>query len=163
MFFETIYRWFASFFGGDMADYLSGYICPSEESEGGYLGTNQYITFGFIALFTALLISFLFYFLNHPKFNKFWNWLLMLLLVGILNFVIAISMLWNQWYNVGTVECLISGANGGINGTTCIGFAITNFIVSSVFFIIISIIIFNFILGKKLFHNTCNTPIPFHK
>lgn len=163
MFFETIYRWFASFFGGDMADYLSGYICPSPNLDGGYFGKNQFITFGFIALFSALLISFLFYFINHPKFNKLWSWLLMLILVGFSNFLIGITMLWNIWNYVGTAECLISGQNGGIDSTTCLGFALVNGIVSSGFFIIFSILIFNLILGRKAFHNTCNTPIPFHK
>ena len=163
MFFEAIYRWFASFFGGDMADYLSGYICPSEETEGGYIGNNQFIMYGFIALGIALAVAAIFYFFNHPKFNKFWSWLLMLLLVGVSNFVIAIAMLWNEWYTVGTAECLIAGENGGIDGATCIGFAFANFIVSGIFFIVISVVIFNFFVGRFAIHNTCNTPIPFHK
>ncbi|GHT02201.1 hypothetical protein AGMMS49525_05330 [Bacteroidia bacterium] len=140
MFFETIYRWFAAFFGGDMADYLSGYICPSEESEGGYLANNQFIAYGFIALAIALAVMLIYYYvINHPRFNKWWSWLLMLLLVGVSNFVIAIAMLWNEWYTVGTAECLIAGENGGIDGNTCIGFGIAHAIVSILFFIIFSI------------------------
>jgi hypothetical protein len=140
MFFETIYRWFAALFGGDMADYLSGYICPSEESEGGYLGNNQYIMYGFIALGVALAVMLIYYYvINHPRFNKWWSWLLMLLLVGVSNFVIAISMLWNEWYTVGTAECLIAGENGGIDGNTCVGFGIAHAIVSMLFFIIFSV------------------------
>jgi len=140
MFFETIYRWFASFFGGDMADYLSGYICPSGDSEGGYLGNNQFVTYGFIALGIALVVMLIYYYvINHPRFNKWWSWLLMLLLVGVSNFAIAIGMLWNEWYTVGTAECLIAGGNGGIDINTLIGFGIANFIVSILFFIILSI------------------------
>lgn len=140
MFFETIYRWFASFFGGDMADYLSGYICPSEVSEGGYVGNNQYITYGFIALGIALGIMLIYYYvIDHPRFNKWWSWLLMLLLVGISNFGIAVGMLWNEWYTVGTAECLIAGGNGGIDANTCIGFGIAHSIISIIFFIIFSI------------------------
>ena len=140
MFFETIYRWFASLFGGDMADYLSGYICPSEESDGGYLGNNQYIMYGFIALGIALAVMLIYYYIiNHPRFNRWWSWLLMLLLVGISNFAIAIGMLWNEYYTVGTAECLIAGENGGIDGNTCFGFGFANCIVSVLFFIIFSI------------------------
>jgi hypothetical protein len=167
MFFETIYRWFASFFGGDMADYLSGYICPSEESEGGYLGANQYITYGLIALGIAFAVAAIFYFINSPKFNKFWSWLLMFLLVGISNFVISVSMLWNEWYTVGTAECLIAGENGGIDTNSCLGFAFANFLVADLFFIVISVLVFNLFLGfgANKFHlwNTCNTPFTFHK
>jgi hypothetical protein len=140
MLFETIYRWFAALFGGDMADYLSGYICPSEQSEGGYLGNNQYVMYGFIALGIALAVMLIYYYVvNHPRFNKWWSWLLMLLLVGISNFVIVIAMLWNEWYTVGTAECLIAGGNGGIDGNTCIGFGLAHAIVSILFFIIFSI------------------------
>ena len=163
MFFETIYRWFSAFFRGDMADYLSGYVCPSEQSEGGYLANNQFLMYGWIAVGIALAIAAVFYFFNHPRFNKIWHWLLMLLLVGISNFGIAIARLWNEYYSVGTAECLIYGGNGGINGNTVIGFALANFFVSACFFIIISIIVFNLLIGKFAIHNTCNTPIPFHK
>lgn len=139
MFFETIYRWFASLFGGDMADYLSGYICPSEESEGGYLGNNQYIMYGFIAIGIALAVMFIYYYvINHPRFNRWWSWLLMLLFIGLSNFTIVIGMLWNEWYTVGTAECLIAGENGGIDGNTCIGFGVAHAIVSILFFIIFS-------------------------
>jgi hypothetical protein len=140
MLFETIYRWFASLFGGDMADYLSGYVCPSEESEGGYVGNNQFAMYGIIALGIALAVMFIYYYvINHPRFNKWWSWLLMLLLVGISNFGIAIARLWDEYYTVGTAECLITGENGGIDGNTAIGFGLANFIVSAIFFIIFSI------------------------
>jgi len=141
MFFETIYRWFASFFGGDMADYLSGYICPSDDSEGGYLGNNQFITYGFIALGIALVVMLIYYYvINHPRFNKWWSWLLMLLLVGVSNLAIAVGMLWGVWDTVtDDIVCLIEGGSGGINENTCIGFSIANFIVSILFFIILSI------------------------
>lgn len=140
MFFETIYRWFASFFGGDMADYLSGYICPSEDSEGGYLGTNQFISFGFIALGTALLITIIYYYvINNSRFNQIWSWLLMVLLVALSNFGIAVGILWNQWYNDGTAECLINGSNGGIDSSNCLGFGFAHSIISILFFILFSI------------------------
>ena len=164
MFFETIYRWFIAFFGGDFADYLSGYICPnSEHPDGGYYGNNQFLMYGWIAVGIAFAIAAIFYFFNHPRFNKLWHWLLMLLIVGISNFAVVLGMLWNEWYTVGTAECLIAGTRGGIDIYTLFGFAFANFFVSSIFFIIISVIVFNLLIGRVAIHNTCNVPIPFHK
>lgn len=140
MFFETIYRWFSSFFGGDMADYLAGWICETDEKEGCYCGNNQFIMYGLIALSISLAIMLIYYYvINHPRFNKWWSWVLMLLLVGISNFAIAIGRLWDEYYTVGTAECLIAGGNGGIDRNTVIGFGFANFIVSALFFIIFSI------------------------
>ena len=161
MFFETIYRWFIAFFGGDMANYLAGGVCEGDEIV--FTANNQFLMYGWIAVGIALAVAAIFYFYNHPKFSKVWHWLLMLLLVGISNFVITIGMLWKEWYTVGTAECLIAGGNGGIDGATCIGFAFANFFVSASFFVIISILVFNLAIGSVAIHNTCNTPISFHK
>jgi len=140
MFFETIYRWFASLFGGDMADYLSGYVCPSEESEGGYLASNQFIMYGVIALGIAFVVMFFYYYIiNHPRFNKWWSWLLMLLLVGLSNLFIG-ALITSDDLSVGNMgECLINGENGGIYDSNCWMFGLADFWVSAIFFIIFSI------------------------
>jgi len=140
MFFETIYRWFASLFGGDMADYLSGYVCPSEESEGGYLASNQFIMYGVIALGIAFVVMFFYYYIiNHPRFNKWWSWLLMLLLVGLSNLFIG-ALITRDDLSVGNMgECLINGENGGIYDSNCWMFGLADLCVSATFFIIFSI------------------------
>lgn len=138
--FETIYNWFTSFYGGDMADYLSGYICPSVESDGGFMGANQYIMYGMIALAFASAVAVIFYYvIDHPRYNKVWHWLLLVLLVGASNFGVAVAMLRDEWFTVGTAECLINGENGGLNGNTCIGFGMAHAFVSILFFITISL------------------------
>ncbi|GHT39168.1 hypothetical protein FACS189437_01770 [Bacteroidia bacterium] len=163
MFFETIYRWFASFFGGDMADFLSGFVCESEESEGGYFATNQFLMYGFIALGIALAVAAIFYFVNSPRFNKIGHWMLMLLLVGVSNFFIGAGMALGD-LNAGEIgECLLNGGNGGVSAANCWMFGLANFFVSVIFFIIISVVIFNLLIGKFAIHNTCNVPIRFHK
>jgi len=140
MFFETIYRWFATLFGGDMADYLSGYVCPSEETEGGYIGNNQFVMYGFIALGIALAVMLIYYYvINNPRFIKWWHWLLMLILVGLSNLFIGAAMTLND-LNTGNIgECLIDGENGGIFNSNCWMFGLANFFVSAIFFIIFSI------------------------
>jgi hypothetical protein len=140
MLFETIYRWFASLFGGDLADYLSGYICSSEETEGGYLGSNQFVMYGFIALAIALVIVVIYYYgINHPRFNKWWSWLLMLLLVGLSNLFIGALMTSGDLAAGEIGDCLINGENGGIYDSNCWMFGLANFIVSVLFFIIFSV------------------------
>lgn len=140
MFFETIYRWFISFFGGDMADYLSGYVCESDTSEGGFLGRNQFTMYGFIALGIALAIVLIYYYvINHPRFVKWWSWMLMLLLVGVLNLIIGGAMTVGD-LNAGEIgDCLLNGENGGVYASNCWMFGLANFFVSAIFFIIFSI------------------------
>lgn len=144
-----IYRWFASFFGGDMANYLSGYVCPSETTNGGYIGENQFTMYGFIALGIALAIVLIYYYvINHPRFNKLWSWLLMLLLVGISNFTIGGSMTLGDLYDGNMEDCLMNGQNGGIDTVNCWMFGLANFLVSTIFFIILSI-------GLKWWSSSC--------
>ena len=140
MFFETIYRWFASLFGGDMADFLSGYECPSEGSEGGYLASNQFLMYGFIALGIALAVVLIYYYIiNHPRFNRWWSWLLMLVVVGSSNLLIGALMTLEDLAAGNIGECLINGGNGGISDSNCWMFGLANFFVSAVFFVILSI------------------------
>lgn len=149
MFFETIYRWFASLFGGDMADYLSGYVCPSDESEGGYLASNQFLMYGLIALGIALAVVLIYYYvINHPSFNKWWSWLLMLVVVGLSNLFVGALMTSGDLAAGNIGECLISGENGGIYNSNCWMFGFANFFISAIFFIIFSI-------GLKWWSTSC--------
>lgn len=136
MLFETIYRWFASLFGGDMADYLSGYDCPSE----GFTANNKFVMYGFIALGVALVVALVYYYvINHPRFNKWWSWLLMLLLVGLINLFVGAGMTLGDLYAGDIGDCLINGENGGIYNSTGWMFGLANFFVSAIFFFVLSI------------------------
>ena len=140
MFFETIYRWFTFLFGGDLADYLSGYVCPSEETEGGYLAHNQFVMYGFIALGIALACVLLYYYvINHPRFNSRWSWLLVLFVVGLADFFVGSGMTHSDLLAGNMEDCLLNGANGGIDNFHCRMFGLVDFFVSVIFFIIFSI------------------------
>lgn len=142
MFFETIYRLFIALFGGDMADYLSGYVCPSEDSTGGFLAGNQFVMYGFIALGVALVIMLIYYYvINHPRFNRWWSWLLVLVLVGTINLFVGTGMTLGDLDAGNIGDCLIAGGNGGIYTSNCWMFGLANFFVSSVFFIVFSIVL----------------------
>jgi hypothetical protein len=134
--FTTIYEWFISFFGGDMADYLFGKNCETGEFD----GSNQYNMYGFIALGIALGVVLVYYYvINHPRFSKWWSWLLMLLLVGVSNLVIGGAMTIAD-LNAGNIgDCLLNGENGGVDATICWMFGLADGIVSILFFSIFSI------------------------
>lgn len=139
MLFEHIYRLFVSLFGADLADYLSGYICPSDNSEGGYIDSNQFIKYGLIALGIALGVAVVYYYvINHPRFNSWWHWLLMMISVGVINFFVGALMTLSDYNNGLIGECLLSGGSGGIFESNCWMFGLSNLFVSSVFFIIVS-------------------------
>ena len=160
--FTKIYELFISFFGNNLADYLYGAVC-SENGEKTFEGSNQYNMYGFIALGISFAIAAIFYFLNHPNFNKKRHWFLMLLLVAVSNFFIGGGMTLSDLSSGNIGACLLSGENGGIYAMNCWMFGLANFFVSAIFFIIISVVIFNLLIGRFTIHNTCNTPIPFHK
>jgi hypothetical protein len=149
MFFEAIYRWFASLFGGDLADYLSGYICPSDETQGGYLGSNQYVLYGVAALGVALLAMIIYYYvINHPRLNSWWSWLFTLLSAGVVNLFIGALMTRGDLSAGDIGDCLVNGANGGVYDVNCWMFGLANFVVSSMWFIVFS-------LAFKWWSNSC--------
>ena len=83
---EFFYRLFGAFTGGDMLDYLSGFNCEEEA----YIGSNQFILYGFLALGIASLVMVVYYYIiNHPRFNRWWHWLIMLGVVGVSNLLIG--------------------------------------------------------------------------
>jgi len=140
IFFETIYRWFISFFGSDLADYLSGFVCATKEQEEGYFGSNHFLMYGFIALGVALAVVLIYYYvINHPRFNRRGSWLLMLLLVGVINFFVGALMTRGD-LNAGNIgECLVNSEKGGVSIGDCWMFGLANFFVSVIFFIIFSV------------------------
>jgi len=151
--FETIYGWLSSLFGGDLDSYLLGYICPTEGIEEAW-GASQYIMYGFIALGIALAITLIYYYvINHPRFNKWGSWLLMMMLVGVSNLFIGAGITLSDLWSGNIGDCLVSGGNGGVDVSTCWMFGLANFCVSIIFFIAFSI-------GLKWWSTSCKR-VPF--
>ncbi|MDE6258937.1 MAG: hypothetical protein K2M53_11210 [Muribaculaceae bacterium] len=82
-FFGSIYCWFESFFGIELADYLWG-VSSSQSN------TNQFIGIGLwmlgISLFTVILY---YYIINHPRLCSWWGWGIFLLLNAVINFFVG--------------------------------------------------------------------------
>jgi len=139
-----IYVWFESLFGQNLAEYLWGYNCATQI----YSGPNLFNVIGIISLAIALFFVLAYYYLplpffNHPRYNRWWNWLIILFVAGIINFFIAYNWTINDFLDGTIGDCLMytRDENGQIIAQlifekNCWLFGLTNFIVSSMFFIV---------------------------
>ena len=143
-----IYCWFESLFGQFLAEYLWGYNCQTEI----YDGKNLFNSIGIIAIVISLVFVLAYYYLplflfNHPRSNRWWNWLIILLIAGGINFFIAYGWTINDLLNGDIGDCLMytRDSDGNIISQLiykkdCWLFGLSNFFVSSMFFIVWSLI-----------------------
>lgn len=141
--FDEIYSWLSPMFGEDLHDFLLGFICPNEmKPDGSFDGPDHYLMFGWIALGIALFVAITYYyFINSAAFNKWWSWLIMLIVTGVCNFFIGATMTIGYFKSGKIGDCLIYGQNGGINEISYWMFGLANMFVSIAFFFVISMII----------------------
>ena len=130
---ETIYKWFGGLFSSDLAEHLSGW----DETAGDYVKTNLFSLVGAITLCIAILFCVSYYYIiNHPRFNRWWNWLSVLFVLAVLNFGIAL------WLTISDLsKGNISSDIASVSVVDCISFGFVNLIIGSLFFIICSLII----------------------
>lgn len=144
-FFGNIYTWFESLFGKELSEHLWGYECET----GTYL-TNLYNQVGVMTLIISLLVAILFYYIiNHPRFNRWWSWVIVLFINGLVNMLYAYQFVLSDFRAGKISDCLmyIRNEKSGevvsqlIEEGNCLMFGYTNFIVATLFFIIISFIV----------------------
>lgn len=140
----NIYCWFESIFGQYLAEYLWGYNCQT----GIYDSKNLFNSIGIITIGISFLLVLAYYYLpiflfNHPRTNRWWNWLIILLIAGFINFFIAYGWTINDFLNGTIGDCLmyIRDSQGNIitqliYKTDCWLFGLSNFFVTILFFII---------------------------
>jgi hypothetical protein len=144
----NIYCWFESLFGQNLAEYLWGYNCDAQD----YSGINLFNSIGLITIIFSLVFVLAYYYLplillNHPRCNRWWNWLIILLISSAICGFIAYGWIINDLLNGTIGECLMyTKDNQGnilaqlINKSDCYLFGFTNFILSSIIFVLWSII-----------------------
>jgi hypothetical protein len=141
--FGTIYSLFDGLFRQNLADHLGGYNCETKT----YSNPNLFEQAGLATLGIALVVVFIYYYIiNHPHFNRWWNWLIMLGITGFLGFVIGSCWTLRELSNGYIGDCY----EGGIHESDCWGFGISNLFVAVIFFITSSIIL---LLVGRIFPN----------
>jgi len=144
----TIYCWFDSLFSQNFAEYLWGYNCNTQD----FSNSNLFNSIGTITIGISLLFVLVYYYLpcwgcNHPRFNRWWNWLIMLFIAGIINFLIGYGWTINDLLNGSIGDCLMyeRDPDGNIisqliDEKDCWLFGLSNLFVSSIFFVLGSLI-----------------------
>ncbi|MDD2199556.1 MAG: hypothetical protein PHE08_07520 [Bacteroidales bacterium] len=143
-----IYNWFISIFGQDFGKYLWGYNCETQD----FSGQNLYNSIGLITIGITLVFVIAYYYLplwgfNHPRTNKWWHWLIMLLIVGVTNHFISYGWTINDFLNGNIGDCLMytRDSDGNIISQlifhkNCWLFGLSNFFVSAISFTVFSYI-----------------------
>lgn len=140
-----IYGWFQSLFGQDLSYYLWGYDPATE----GYTNPNIYNHVGLITLAISLILVIVFYYIiNHPRFCKWWSWLLTLAIDCTISLFIGYGIVASKYTNGFIPQQLMYqfDAEGNITAYLigsqhCWGLGIANLIVSGIFFILFSFIL----------------------
>ena len=155
----TIYCWLQSLFGQDLAEHLWGWDMSTQD----YTKPNQFNTLGlYMVVLTFVMVFIFYYIINHPRFNRWWSWLIMLLTNAGLNFLyawlITLSDLSNNFISDDLIYVRDVSTNEIITQkiveSNCIYFGITNALIAGAFFII-----FSFVL--RWWSRNCSTcPIP---
>jgi len=130
-FFEGMYNMFPVL-GSDIAEHLRGW----NGETGDYTNTNLYFGFGLFVSISAILLCIAYYYIiNHPRFNRWWHWLAVLVFAGFLSASICGGI---AFY--GLMNNLIS-QDLSVSWTDCLGVGAESFILSAVIFFLCSFVI----------------------
>lgn len=133
--FRIIYSWFYKIYNVHLFDYLKGLDC-----DGFFEGPDHFRTIGPNMIITSLLVAIIYYYvINHPRFNRWWSWLIMLFISAAINFTYGFSYVYNRLYGGQIDECFIEAAN--MSTGNCFSFGFTNALIGTIFFFIFSMII----------------------
>ena len=139
-FLGSIYSWFVSLYGDALNYYLWGF----DPLIGDYTNPNIYNHIGLATLAISLVIILVFYYvINHPKFNKWWSWLLMLIINSIINFGVGYFVVYAKYTNGIIPPSLMYqfDEEGNIlafliTNLNCIGLGLANCFVAAIFFLV---------------------------
>ncbi len=136
-FFGSIYCWFESFFGIELADYLWGLSSPLSP-------TNSFIGIGLWMLGISLAMVILYYYVvNHPRLNNWWGWLIFLAANAVINFLVGWQLVLKDYYE-GKMVTIDQSTNLevplNIGESQIMAFGVSNMILSIFAFIIFSYI-----------------------
>ena len=137
-FFETIYSWFHSFYNDTMWDTVREIINDNDD----LLFADSLFVVGIITLIVSGLVAFAYYVwpINHPRFNAWKSWILMLIVAALLNFGIGIGCGYSRVQSDEACELILedeeSDLTDEITFSDYLGYGLSNIFVGSIFFII---------------------------
>jgi hypothetical protein len=144
--FRNIFSWLSDLYGYELYDYLKGWNCESES----FSNPNLFAKIGWITIGIALLMMIIYYYvINHPRFNRWWSWTIMLVLTGVASLLYGYGKTYSD-FNGGKIgDCMMYeysyDQNGNITesiqkiyNSDCWGFGFANLLVGISLFIILS-------------------------
>ena len=139
---DFIYRLFSPLYGDTLANYLAGYDCAGDKIKG---YPDMFIAIGLVAIMVAAVCFVLYYYIiNSSKWNKWWHWIMVLLFVGVVNFIIGYEWTIGEYAYIDECFFYITNENNEkiqvIFGTNFWLFGLANCIISALFFIILSFV-----------------------
>ncbi len=145
-FFASIYEMF-NLYGAALEQHLYGLNSTCE----GYDPVGPYTTFGLALLISSFLMNVVYYYvINHPRFNRWFHWLIIAVGNSLLNGIFAFYMI-NNDLSIGNI---CKDIIDKITVADCFWFAFTNAIWSFIFFTAFS-------FSMRWWSNNCSTtPIP---
>jgi hypothetical protein len=152
-FFAPIYELLQDLYGQFLGYHLYGYDCE-------FNITNQslYALIGSLMIMISFVICILFYYaINHPRFNRWYHWLIMLVMNAGINFYIAYDITKSE-LDLGKIcKDFVTDPQTNaiqIDATNCMGFGFDNAIIATLFFVLFSFIV-------RWWSRNCSTcPIP---
>ena len=123
--FNEIYFWFCGMYNENLDTFLYG--------SG---NANYYTSIGLITLVLSLVVVLLYYYVfQHPRYSRWWSWLLTMILNGVISMFIAAGFSLSK-LNSGAMEDL----GEYVAPFDCWMFGVSNLLVSFIFFIVFTFI-----------------------
>ena len=140
--FAAIYELLIGFYGDNLALHMYGdYPCPTD----GFSNQSLYVPIGLFMILSSLVIAGIFYYaINHPRFNRWWHWLIILLLNSGINFLLGFYRTFIDLTSDSICPDLVKDSESGFQYITtfnCIGFGFVNSVIALFAFILFSFII----------------------
>lgn len=137
--FKLIYSWFYGIYSMYLFDYLKGMDCNGND-----VGPDHFVKIGFAMLVASLLVAvFYYYIIDHPRFNRWWSWLIMMFISVAANFTYGFSYVYNRLNGGQIPNCFVTTESGEqlLTNSNCFSFGLTNAFIGAIVFIIFSLLI----------------------
>lgn len=141
-FFGSVYNWFRSLYGTDLYYFLWGYDPVAQQ----YINQNVYAITGWLTLGISFALVLVYYYVfNHPRFCKWWSWLITLIVNSVIALFAGFGIVYSK-YSQGAIpqDLMYTFDDSGnivaykIVESNIWGFGLANFFIAAIVFVIFS-------------------------